>query len=130
MSTRQVAEETPAAPAASRQRATRLVTLIGLTLGLGYLIVLGGTFLKGDFLIDREGRPIANDFVNVVAAGQLALEGEPAAAYDWPPHKQAEVRAIGHDFETITAGIIRRRSFLLRRHSRPCLISLRRWSGC
>jgi hypothetical protein len=99
MSTRQVAEETPAAPAASRQRATRLVTLLGLTLGLGYLIVLGGTFLKGDFLTDSEGRPIANDFVNVIAAGQLALDGEPAAAYDWPLHKQAEVRVIGHGFE-------------------------------
>ncbi len=60
--------------------------------------MLGGTFLKGDFLLDPQGRPIANDFVNVVAAGRLALDGEPAAAYDWPTHKQAEVRVIGHDF--------------------------------
>jgi arabinofuranan 3-O-arabinosyltransferase len=78
--------------------AARTIRLIGLTLFLGYLIVLGGTFLKGDFLIDRQGRPIANDFVNVVAAGRLALDGAPAAAYDWPTHKQAEVRVIGHDF--------------------------------
>jgi arabinofuranan 3-O-arabinosyltransferase len=78
--------------------AVRTIRLIGLTLFLGYLIVLGGTHLKGDFLIDRQGRPIANDFVNVVAAGRLALDGAPAAAYDWPTHKQAEVRVIGHDF--------------------------------
>jgi arabinofuranan 3-O-arabinosyltransferase len=77
----------------------RTIRLIGLTLALGYLIVLAGTFLKGDFLLDQEHQPIANDFVNVVAAGRLALDGNAAAAYDWPTHKQAEVSAIGHDFD-------------------------------
>ncbi|MFZ0778059.1 MAG: glycosyltransferase family 87 protein [Xanthobacteraceae bacterium] len=77
---------------------TRTIRLVGLTLCLCYLIVLGGTFLKGDFLLDAQGRPIANDFVNVAAAGRVALDGEPVAAYDWPIHKQAEVRVIGHDF--------------------------------
>ena len=76
----------------------RLVALVGLALTLGYVIVLGGAYLDGHFLTDRQGRPIANDFVNVYAAGRLTLEGMPAAAYDWPVHKQAEVRAIGHDF--------------------------------
>ena len=78
--------------------AARTIRLIGLTLALGSLIVLGGTFLKGDFLLDAGGRPVANDFVDVYAAGRLALDGDAAAAYDWPTHKQAEVRAIGHDF--------------------------------
>ena len=78
--------------------APRLVRAISLALALGYLVFLGGTFLQGNFLRDGEGRPIANDFVNVVAAGRLALDGEAAAAYDWPTHKQAEVRVIGHDF--------------------------------
>jgi len=77
---------------------TRTIRLVGLTLCLCYLIVLGGTFLKGDFLLDAQGRPIANDFVNVAAAGRVALDGEPAAAYDWLLHKQVEVRVIGHDF--------------------------------
>src|SRR6202034_1827558 len=36
--------------------------------------------------------------VNVAAAGRVALDGDPAAAYDWLLHKQAEVRVIGHDF--------------------------------
>jgi arabinofuranan 3-O-arabinosyltransferase len=85
-------------PAARAFSAARAIKLIGLTLALGFLIVLGGTFLKGDFLLDSGGQPIANDFVDVYAAGRLALDGEPAAAYDWPTHKQAEVRALGHDF--------------------------------
>jgi hypothetical protein len=85
--------------AAPPSAGARTIRLIGLTLALGYLIVLGGTYLKGNFLADAQNRPIANDFVNVVAAGQLTLEGNAAAAYDWPTHKQAEVRAIGHDFE-------------------------------
>ncbi|MGC1252802.1 MAG: glycosyltransferase family 87 protein, partial [Xanthobacteraceae bacterium] len=84
--------------AASPYSPARTIRLVGLTLFLSYLVVLGGTFLKGDFLLDAQGRPIANDFVNVVAAGRLALDGTPAAAYDWPTHKQAEIRVIGHDF--------------------------------
>ena len=79
--------------------ATRTIRLIGLTLALGYLIVLGGSYLKGDFLVDAQNRPIANDFVNVIAAGRLTLADDPPAAYDWPRHKQAEVTAVGHDFE-------------------------------
>ncbi|MGC1778841.1 MAG: glycosyltransferase family 87 protein [Xanthobacteraceae bacterium] len=78
--------------------ARRAIRLVGLTLFVCYLIVLAGSLFKGNFLIDPQGRPIANDFVNVVAAGRLALDGTPAAAYDWPTHKRAEVRVIGHDF--------------------------------
>ena len=63
-----------ARPRQSRRR-TGLSASIALTLALGYLIVLGGTYLKGDFLTDPQGQPIANDFVNVVAAGRLVLAG-------------------------------------------------------
>jgi hypothetical protein len=79
--------------------AARTIRVIGLALALGYLVFLGAAALQGDFLADRQGRPIANDFVNVVAAGRLALNGEPAAAYDFSAQKAAEVRAIGHDFD-------------------------------
>jgi hypothetical protein len=99
MSTHEIAGNALPIPDAPKPQAMRLVCVIGLTLALGYLIILGGTFLKGDFLADAQGRPIANDFVDVYAAGRLALDGESAAAYDWPTHKQAEVRAIDHDFE-------------------------------
>jgi len=84
--------------APSGKPAARLVSVVGLTLALAYLVVLGGAYLRGNFLTDTQGAPIANDFVNVYAAGRLTLDGAPAVAYDWPPHKAAEVRAVGHDF--------------------------------
>jgi arabinofuranan 3-O-arabinosyltransferase len=85
-------------PAAAKLSATRLVCLFGLIFALGYLVALGGAYLQGHFLTDAQGQPIANDFVNVWAAGRLALEDDPAAAYDWTLHKAAEVRAVGHPF--------------------------------
>ena len=78
--------------------ATRVITLVGSILALCYLVILCGAFYGGNFLLDARGEPIANDFVNVWAAGRLALEGHAAAAYDWTLHKAAEVRAVGHDF--------------------------------
>ena len=78
--------------------AARVAALVGLTLALCYLVVLCSAFLGGHFLIDAHGGPIANDFVNVWAAGRLALDGQAAAAYDWTLHKAAEIRAVGHDF--------------------------------
>jgi arabinofuranan 3-O-arabinosyltransferase len=68
-------------------------------LALGYLIVLGGSYLQGHFLTDPQGRPIADDFVNVWAAGRLARDGQAPAAYDWTLHRAAEVRAVGYDFD-------------------------------
>ena len=68
-------------------------------MALGYLIVLGGSYLQGHFLTDPQGRPIANDFVNVWAAGRLARDGQAPAAYDWTLHRAAEVRAVGYDFD-------------------------------
>jgi arabinofuranan 3-O-arabinosyltransferase len=91
--------QTAAPGAAARQPSpTRRLSLLGLTLALGYLAALVTAFLGGHFLLDGDGRPIANDFVNVWAAGRLVLDGDPAAAYDWTLHKAAEVRAVGHDF--------------------------------
>ena len=86
---------TPLPPQVSPRR---LIATLGLALALGYLVVLGGTYLQGEFLTDPQGRPIANDFVDVYAAGRLALGGAAASAYDWPVHKAAEERAVGHPF--------------------------------
>ncbi len=77
----------------------RLIAVIGLALALGYAVVLIGAYLGGHWLIDTQGRPVANDFVDVWAAGRLALDGHAAAAYDWTLHKAAEVRAVGHAFD-------------------------------
>jgi arabinofuranan 3-O-arabinosyltransferase len=99
MSAHDIFGATLPAGAAPRPQPARLICLIGLSLALGYLVFLAGTFLQGNFLTDGERQPIANDFVAVVAAGALALDGQAAAAYDWPTHKAAEVRVIGHDFD-------------------------------
>jgi arabinofuranan 3-O-arabinosyltransferase len=88
-----------ASPLVSPQlTAQRLLQVLGLSLALGYLVVLFGTYLQGHFLTNVQGRPIANDFVDVYAAGRLALDGVAASAYDWTIHKAAEVSALGHDF--------------------------------
>jgi arabinofuranan 3-O-arabinosyltransferase len=65
---------------------------------LASAVFLGASLFKGVWLIDWRGSAIPTDFVNVWAAGRLALEGHPAAAYDWTIHKQAEVEAVGHEF--------------------------------
>jgi hypothetical protein len=66
--------------AAPPHSARRLIGVIGLSLALGYLIVLGWTCLKGVWLIGAQGRPIANDFVAVFAAGRPPAGRERAAA--------------------------------------------------
>src|SRR5262245_42928530 len=47
-----------------------------------------------DGLIDRNGKPIGTDFSNVWAAGNLVLQGEPAAPYDPVRQHAAEVDAF------------------------------------
>jgi arabinofuranan 3-O-arabinosyltransferase len=81
------------------EAAARRISLIGFTLALGFVVVLAGAWIAGTWLLDAYGRPIANDFVDVWAAGHLARDGDAAAAYDWTLHKAAEVAAVGHDFE-------------------------------
>src|SRR5262245_52113855 len=75
------------------------LTRICVILAGFYLAFLVGSAFQGYWLIDPSGRPIANDFVNVFAAGKLALQGHAVAAYDWTLHKQAEDAAVGYAFD-------------------------------
>ena len=129
MSAHEAAPAAAQGAAARRPTPERLISLLGLTLALGYLAVLVTAALGGNFLLDGEGRPIANDFVNVWAAGRLALDGNPAGAYDWTLHKAAEVRASAMTLRTTTAGITRRHSCSSPPHSRRCLTLSRLSSG-
>jgi len=45
-------------------------------------------------LIDPEGKPVGTDFMDVWAAGKLALAGEPAAAYDYARHYEVQRAAL------------------------------------
>ena len=62
---------------------------------VAYVIAIGALLATADGLVDRAGRPLGTDFANVYAAGKLALEGNAAAAYDWPRH---------HDMQKAIAG--------------------------
>jgi hypothetical protein len=77
----------------------RLIAVAGLAVLLAELVFLGGAFFQGFFIADKSGHGIANDFVNVWAAGRLVLDGHAAQAYDWAIHRQVQEAAVGHAFE-------------------------------
>src|SRR5262249_21993889 len=60
---------------------------------------LTGSFVLGYWFRDPSGQLRAIDFVNIWMAGQQALNGNPAAAYDEAIHKAAQVDALGNEFE-------------------------------
>jgi hypothetical protein len=46
-------------------------------------------------LVDPAGHPVGTDFASFYTAGRLALEGDPAAAYDWAAHHAAQRALFG-----------------------------------
>jgi arabinofuranan 3-O-arabinosyltransferase len=75
------------------------VELICFALLVANAVYLAASFVQGSWLIAPNGSGIESDFVNVWAAGKLALAGHAAAAYDWPTHKLMEETAVGHAFD-------------------------------
>lgn len=55
-------------------------------------------YLAHWWIYDSAGLGIPTDFVNVWAAGRLALDGQPAQAWDWGIQKQVEVALLGQNF--------------------------------
>jgi len=49
----------------------------------------------GDGLLDPRGEPLGTDFISFWTASRLALQGEPAAAYDIARHHAAEIATVG-----------------------------------
>jgi glycosyl transferase family 87 len=80
-------------------RRSRAVELIGFALCVANAVYLAASFVQGTWLVDTAGRGIPTDFVNVWAAGRLALDGLPTAAYDWTIHKAVEDAIIGYPFD-------------------------------
>jgi arabinofuranan 3-O-arabinosyltransferase len=67
------------------------------------LVVLNAAMIPAMYfthawLFDSNGRLIATDFVNVWAAGKLALDGQPALAWNWDIHKQVQVAMLGRNY--------------------------------
>ena len=77
----------------------RMIAVAGLAILLSELVFLSAAWFQGFFITDRAGHGIANDFVNVWAAGRLVLDGHPAAAYDWGIHRQTQEAAVGYAFD-------------------------------
>lgn len=76
----------------------RPLELICFALVLAQAVYLAASYFQGIWIVAPDGSGVPSDFVNVWAAGHLAVVGHPAAAYDWPTHKLVEDSAVGHPF--------------------------------
>src|ERR1051325_8445896 len=61
----------------------------------GYAIATIAWIALSHGLIDPNNKPLGTDFSNVYAAGTLAMEAGPQAAYDWPSQYAAEKALFG-----------------------------------
>jgi arabinofuranan 3-O-arabinosyltransferase len=55
-------------------------------------------YLSHWWIYDPDGLGIPTDFVNVWAAGRLALEGHPALAWDWDVQRKVELALLRQEF--------------------------------
>jgi arabinofuranan 3-O-arabinosyltransferase len=90
------------APVASSMSAPRFhlakpIELTVFALCVALALYLPTAYALGCWIIEPNGYT-ATDFGNAFAAGKLALQGMPAAAYDIVAHKQALIEVVGHDF--------------------------------
>src|ERR1041384_5850756 len=83
----------------SHKPLARPVELACFALIVAQVVYLAASYWQGTWIFGRDGKGVASDFVNVWAAGKLALQGNPALAYDWPTHKVLENQAVGYDFD-------------------------------
>ncbi len=73
-----------------------IVTMALALVMLAYAaILIGGVGKPASWIVDDKGQPTFTDFTALWGAGRLALEGSPAAAYDWTAHADAMSQAIG-----------------------------------
>jgi arabinofuranan 3-O-arabinosyltransferase len=78
-------------------RLPALALAIAGGIALGYLVFLGQTLILHRWIWDAAGRPFATDFISFWSAGHLALQGNAAAAYDWPTMHRLQIAMMGHD---------------------------------
>jgi arabinofuranan 3-O-arabinosyltransferase len=67
------------------------------------LLCINATFFpaslfSGGWIWQKDGLGIPTDFVNVWAAGKLALQGHPALAWDWDVQRQVELDVLKQDW--------------------------------
>jgi arabinofuranan 3-O-arabinosyltransferase len=83
----------------SGAKLARPVELVCFALVVALAVYLAASYVQGIWIVAPDGSGVQSDFVNVWAAGRLALAGHAAAAYDWPTHKLIEESAVGHRFD-------------------------------
>jgi hypothetical protein len=82
-----------------RFQLARVAELICFALVIANFVYIVEFYLQGEWMVRPDGSAEASDFVNVWAAGRMALAGHAPLVYDWPTHKLAEVSAVGHPFD-------------------------------
>jgi arabinofuranan 3-O-arabinosyltransferase len=70
--------------------------LLFFVAGVVYVAAFAAMIASHVWLWDAQGKLAAYDFIDVYAAGKLALAHHPASAYDWPSHRMAEAAALQH----------------------------------
>lgn len=86
-------------PAVGRHGAVPAILFnVSFVLAIVTLAYFPTAYLTHVWIFDADGRGIPTDFVNVWAAGRLALEGHPAHAWDWDIQKQVELALLKQDF--------------------------------
>lgn len=94
-----MAEASSAPPAVARHSVLPATLLnISFVLAIVTLAYFPTAYLTHVWIFGADGRGIPTDFVNVWAAGKLALEGHPALAWDWDIQKQVELALLKQDF--------------------------------
>jgi hypothetical protein len=66
-------------------------------IAFAYLVQLGISFAGHGWIVDASGHPRAQDFLSFWSAGQLALGGHAATAYDWPQMHALQGQLMGHE---------------------------------
>src|SRR5882757_728645 len=74
-----------------RARLWGLAVLAASAIGFIFLVV------TSDGRNDYQGRPLGTDFSNVYAAGTYVLDGNAAAAFDWPSQHARERQIFGNE---------------------------------
>ena len=65
----------------------------------GYAACFAMFFATHIWILDSNSQPIVNDFVSFWTAGQLALHGHAASAYDPVLRHIADAHVVGHEFK-------------------------------
>jgi hypothetical protein len=91
--------EYQASVTSERSNRFNLFSTAACAIAAGYVGALVLLFLRHQWIVDVQGRPIVTDFLEVWGAGRFALAGASVTAYDWQAHHAAQVALVGHDFQ-------------------------------